>query len=117
MAADPLSRVFAALADPTRRDMVARLAVGDATVGELAAPYDVTVLTYTTDGNALSEFATTTPAAAAPATTPPVAPTRLAPVRGGAGGLPITGPGPIALASIGFLLVGLGLTALLVRRS
>ncbi|HYO36346.1 MAG TPA: metalloregulator ArsR/SmtB family transcription factor [Geodermatophilus sp.] len=43
MAADALSRVFAALADPTRRDMVARLAVGDATVGELAAPYDVTV--------------------------------------------------------------------------
>ena len=41
--ADALSRVFAALADPTRRDIVARLAVGDATVGELAAPYDVTV--------------------------------------------------------------------------
>src|SRR3954468_3189782 len=40
---DPLSTVFAALADPTRRDMVARLADGDATVGELAAPYDVTV--------------------------------------------------------------------------
>jgi DNA-binding transcriptional ArsR family regulator len=43
VAADPLSRVFAALADPTRRDMVARLAVGDATVNELAQPYDVTV--------------------------------------------------------------------------
>ena len=43
MVVDPLSRVFAALADPTRRDMVARLAVGDATVNELAAPYDVTV--------------------------------------------------------------------------
>ncbi len=43
MAADPLSRVFAALADPTRRDMVARLAVADATVGELAGPYDVSV--------------------------------------------------------------------------
>jgi DNA-binding transcriptional ArsR family regulator len=42
-AADPLSRVFSALADPTRRDMVARLAVADATVNELAAPYDVTV--------------------------------------------------------------------------
>ena len=40
---DRLSRVFAALADPTRRDMVGRLAVGDATVGELAAPYDVSV--------------------------------------------------------------------------
>src|SRR5918912_3552082 len=43
MTADPLSRVFSALADPTRRDMVARLAVGDATVNELAAPYDVSV--------------------------------------------------------------------------
>src|SRR6476661_4096043 len=43
VAADPLSRVFSALADPTRRDMVARLAVDDATVNELAEPYDVTV--------------------------------------------------------------------------
>ena len=43
MVDDQLSRVFAALADPTRRDIVARLAVGDATVGELAAPYDVSV--------------------------------------------------------------------------
>lgn len=40
---DQLSRVFAALADPTRRDIVARLAAGDATVGDLAAPYDVSV--------------------------------------------------------------------------
>ncbi len=37
--AQPLDRVFAALADPTRRDLVARLAVGDASVGELAQPY------------------------------------------------------------------------------
>jgi DNA-binding transcriptional ArsR family regulator len=43
VAADALSRVFAALADPTRRDMVARLAAADATVGELAEPYEVTV--------------------------------------------------------------------------
>ena len=43
MPADALSKVFAALADPTRRDMVARLTAGDATVGELAAPYDVSV--------------------------------------------------------------------------
>ena len=42
-AVDPLSRVFSALADPTRRDMVARLAVADATVNELGAPYDVTI--------------------------------------------------------------------------
>jgi DNA-binding transcriptional ArsR family regulator len=43
MPADALSRVFSALADPTRRDIVARLTVGDATVNELAEPYDVTV--------------------------------------------------------------------------
>ena len=43
MAADALSRVFSALADPTRRDIVARLAVSDATVNELAEPYAVTV--------------------------------------------------------------------------
>jgi DNA-binding transcriptional ArsR family regulator len=40
---DQLSQVFAALADPTRRDMVARLCAGDATVGDLAAPYDVSL--------------------------------------------------------------------------
>jgi DNA-binding transcriptional ArsR family regulator len=38
-----LSRTFAALADPTRRDLVARLAAGDATLTELAAAYDVSV--------------------------------------------------------------------------
>jgi len=43
VAADPLSRVFSALADPTRRDMVARLTAADATVNELAEPYDVSV--------------------------------------------------------------------------
>jgi len=41
--ADQLSRVFAALADPTRRDLLARLSDADATVGQLAAPYDVSV--------------------------------------------------------------------------
>ena len=40
---DSLSRVFAALADPTRRDIVARLTRQDATVGEIAAPYDVSL--------------------------------------------------------------------------
>ena len=43
MPVDSLSRVFAALADPIRRDMVARLADTDASVNELAAPYGVTV--------------------------------------------------------------------------
>jgi DNA-binding transcriptional ArsR family regulator len=41
--ADPLDIVFAALADPTRRDLVARLATSDATVGELAEPYDMSL--------------------------------------------------------------------------
>ena len=43
MAADALSRVFAALADPTRRDMVSRLATGDATVNQLAEPYQMSL--------------------------------------------------------------------------
>jgi DNA-binding transcriptional ArsR family regulator len=40
---DPLSDVFAALADPTRRSLVARLAVSDANVGELAEPFDISI--------------------------------------------------------------------------
>ena len=40
---DQLSRVFSALSDPTRRDMVARLTVADAGVSELAASYDVSL--------------------------------------------------------------------------
>jgi DNA-binding transcriptional ArsR family regulator len=43
LVADQLSQVFAALADPIRRDIVARLASSDATVSALAAPYDVSV--------------------------------------------------------------------------
>lgn len=43
MASDPLSATFAALADPTRRAILARLATGDATVGELAAPFDMSL--------------------------------------------------------------------------
>jgi DNA-binding transcriptional ArsR family regulator len=41
--ADELTRVFAALADPTRRDMVARLSAGDATVSQLAEPYRISL--------------------------------------------------------------------------
>ncbi|MES2445086.1 MAG: metalloregulator ArsR/SmtB family transcription factor [Pseudomonadota bacterium] len=36
---DPLSAAFSALGDPTRRAMLARLALGDATVSELARPF------------------------------------------------------------------------------
>jgi DNA-binding transcriptional ArsR family regulator len=39
MTADPLSTTFAALADPTRRAILARLATGPATVKELSAPF------------------------------------------------------------------------------
>lgn len=39
MTTDQLSRTFAALADPTRRDLVARLSKRDATLGELAGGY------------------------------------------------------------------------------
>jgi DNA-binding transcriptional ArsR family regulator len=39
MQTDPLSATFAALADPTRRAILARLASGDATVTELAEPF------------------------------------------------------------------------------
>ena len=41
--ADSLDNVFAALADPTRRDIVARLASSDASVGELAEPYAMSI--------------------------------------------------------------------------
>lgn len=41
MAADRVSLVFGALADPTRRAILTRLAQGDATVAELAAPFEV----------------------------------------------------------------------------
>lgn len=40
---DPLSTTFAALSDPTRRAILARLATGDATVKELAAPFDLSL--------------------------------------------------------------------------
>jgi DNA-binding transcriptional ArsR family regulator len=41
--ADPLSSTFAALADPTRRAILARLASGDRTVGELAEPFEMSM--------------------------------------------------------------------------
>ena len=41
MPADQLSLTFAALADPTRRAILTRLAEGDATVNELAAPFPI----------------------------------------------------------------------------
>lgn len=43
MATDRLSTIFAALADPTRRAILARLAEGDATVTELAEPFDISL--------------------------------------------------------------------------
>ena len=43
MATDRLSSTFAALADPTRRAILARLALGDATVTELAEPFEMSL--------------------------------------------------------------------------
>lgn len=43
MQADPLSRTFAALADPTRRAILARLANGETSVTELARPFDMSL--------------------------------------------------------------------------
>lgn len=43
MASDPLSSTLFALADPTRRSILSRLATGDATVKELAAPYSMSL--------------------------------------------------------------------------
>ncbi|MBI3707439.1 MAG: winged helix-turn-helix transcriptional regulator [Proteobacteria bacterium] len=45
MRADPLSSTFAALADPTRRAILARLIRGEASVGELAKPFDLSLPT------------------------------------------------------------------------
>jgi DNA-binding transcriptional ArsR family regulator len=43
MAVDQLTTTFAALADPTRRAIVARLAEGEATVNELAEPFPISI--------------------------------------------------------------------------
>ncbi len=43
MLTDELDRTFSALADPTRRAILARLAAGEATVNELAAPFSVSL--------------------------------------------------------------------------
>ena len=43
MATDPLSQTFAALADPTRRAILARLASGTCSVTELAGPFDMSL--------------------------------------------------------------------------
>jgi DNA-binding transcriptional ArsR family regulator len=43
MSADPLSQTFAALADPTRRAILARLCSGEATVTELAEPFEMSL--------------------------------------------------------------------------
>jgi DNA-binding transcriptional ArsR family regulator len=40
---DPLSATFAALADPTRRAILARLALGETSVTELAEPFDISL--------------------------------------------------------------------------
>jgi len=41
--ADPLSDTFAALADPTRRAILARVSLGETSVSELARPFDMSL--------------------------------------------------------------------------
>ena len=43
MSADSLTLTFSALADPTRRSILSRLAEGEATVGEIAAPFPLSL--------------------------------------------------------------------------
>ena len=43
MSPDRLSRVFAALADPTRREILSKLSTGNRSVGELAEPHDMSL--------------------------------------------------------------------------
>lgn len=52
---DPLTRTFSALADPTRRALLARLAEGPATVNELAAPFALTLPTVSRHLKVLEE--------------------------------------------------------------
>src|SRR5690348_9890896 len=53
MAPDPLSATFAALADPTRRAILARLANGEVSVSELAEPFDMSLPAVTKHLNVL----------------------------------------------------------------
>jgi alpha-tubulin suppressor-like RCC1 family protein len=84
---------------------------------EAGHAYDVAVLTLTSDGSALSSFATATPSAAAPTTSPTPTPTAtptptVQPTRPDVGPdeptLPITGPPSWPLIAAGMLLTGLG---------
>lgn len=43
MATDQLSRIFSALADPTRREILAMLSRGEATVNDIAAPFEMSL--------------------------------------------------------------------------
>jgi DNA-binding transcriptional ArsR family regulator len=53
MSADRLSATFSALADPTRRAILARLATGEVSVGELAQPFDMSLPAVTKHLNVL----------------------------------------------------------------
>jgi DNA-binding transcriptional ArsR family regulator len=55
MSQDSLNAVFSALADPTRRAILARLTRGDASVGELAAPFDLSLPTVSRHIDVLEE--------------------------------------------------------------
>jgi DNA-binding transcriptional ArsR family regulator len=53
MTSDQLSATFSALADPTRRAILARLATGETSVGELAEPFHITLPAVTKHLNVL----------------------------------------------------------------
>jgi len=55
MSQDSLNAVFSALADPTRRAILARLTQGDVSVGELAAPFDLSLPTVSRHIDVLEE--------------------------------------------------------------
>ncbi|MEV4642855.1 hypothetical protein AB0J80_36495 [Actinoplanes sp. NPDC049548] len=78
--------------------------------------YDVAVVVKTSDGVTVSDFVTAAPSAVAPEPSGAVhaLPRELQP--GADGGLPVTGLSPVALVSIGTMLLGGGLVALLVRK-
>ena len=56
---DPLSTTFQALADPTRRAILARLASGETTVSELTAPFEMTLPAVTKHLKVLERASTT----------------------------------------------------------
>src|SRR5260370_26881836 len=71
MAVDQLTETFAALADPTRRAILTRLADGEATVNELAEPFPITVQAVSKHLKVLERAGLITRGRSSPPQTPP----------------------------------------------